>query len=115
MALTLALTAEKDLGPGLKRIFFKATFDSSYPTGGEAIDFSAGIFANKFRTEIYGVEILGNSDADATELAKGIPVYLNDDLTDLDGGTLVMMDGGSETANATDLSDSIWYCAVDGV
>ena len=104
MATATKLGGPTAVGPGLKVASYSVLMDSSYPTGGEAIDFSADF------TNIYGISFGGNdTSADNTYVfaallpAPATTVSSSNTLIQvfLGGTTDAVME---EEGNTTDLS-----------
>lgn len=99
MALTIVRTGDSSRSPLAEHHAFKAkiTFDSSYPTGGEAIT-SAELFPNEYPTAF---EIMPGMATNGTLV---VPV-----MWDAVNKKLKVFDmSGAEQSNATDLST--YYC-----
>lgn len=93
------------IGPGLKQAFYTVLLDSSYPTGGEAIDLTADF------TYVYGFTFCGNdTSADNGYLYQGLLPAVTTAATS--SNTLIQAFWGTaeddeafrEVANTTDLS-----------
>ena len=61
MATLTKISGPSAIGPGLKQAVYTLAWDSSYPTGGEALDLTADF------TYVYGITFVGNdTSADNT-------------------------------------------------
>ena len=113
--MTVTSATGINLAPGMRAVEFKLTGPADYDaTNGAAFDLSS-----YFTTKIYSVS-WGAVDAKADALVK--PDYVNDDMTDLDGGAVYFTwtNAGTSAAvfgNVTDqtnLSGYVFYCTATG-
>lgn len=100
MAAVFTKTNETDLGGGVKKIWGTLAMDSSYPTGGEAVDLSsyfpgASILCSGFDLVSSGLYLLAHDGG--TPTAGKIEAYYCDYDAVADGIPI-------EVANTTDLS-----------
>jgi len=111
--ITVTTAVGHNLGPGLRQVNFKIAGPADYDaTNGSAFDLTS-----YFKNRIDNV-IIDAVDAKADALLKGN--YVNDDMTDLDGGavhfTWATGDAGAGVAvtDATDLSGYVFFVTAFG-
>jgi hypothetical protein len=109
MALTVTrITEPHPIAPGTKRAVYEVTFDSSYPTGGEAWDLSADF------TTLFGITVNGDDTTDGVTEVKMVGTRAAGGIT---ASTLLLaaFTAGAEVANTTNLSGLATTVVVEGV
>jgi|TARA_B100002019_G_C20989343_1_gene459749 hypothetical protein len=100
MALTVEQLGRTNVTGNRLTVALKITFDSSYPTGGEALDLTAYVS----NIETVGIEVSGGYVFQYDRSNKKVLAYE----AGADGAAL------DEVANATNLSSTVTYVTVTG-
>jgi len=116
--VTVTSSRGSNLGPGCRMVRFKLAGPGDYDASGDGAKFDlTSYFKNRIDSVTFGAV-----DAKADALVK--IDYVNDDMTDLDGGYLKFSWNPAaavtsaavfaDVANGTDLSGYVFYCTVIG-